>query len=135
MQSAPVSPPPITTTCLPSAVSWCGNLVAGDRAIRLDEVVHREAHAEQIPARDGEVARDGRAGRDDDRVVALAEVGPGDVDADVHPGAEAGALGLHLAQALVEVALLHLEVGDAVAQQAADPVVALERPPRCARHA
>ena len=40
-------------------------------------------------------------------------------------GAEAGALGLHLVEARLEVLLLHLEVGDAVAQQAADAVVAL----------
>ena len=40
-------------------------------------------------------------------------------------GAEAGALGLHLREARLEVLLLHLEVGDAVAQQAADAVVAL----------
>ena len=41
-------------------------------------------------------------------------------------GAEAGALGGHLREPRVEVLLLHLEVGDAVAQQAADAVVALE---------
>ena len=42
------------------------------------------------------------------------------------PGLEDDALGLHLLEPAVEVALLHLEVGDAVAEQAADPVVALE---------
>ena len=41
-------------------------------------------------------------------------------------GAELGALGLHLLEPALEVALLHLELGDAVAQQAADPVGALE---------
>ena len=41
-------------------------------------------------------------------------------------GAEPGALGLHLREARLEVLLLHLEVGDAVAQQSADAVVALE---------
>ena len=40
--------------------------------------------------------------------------------------AELGALGLHLREAPVEVALLHLELGDAVAQQPADAVGALE---------
>ena len=35
-------------------------------------------------------------------------------------------LGLHLLEPAVEVPLLHLEVGDAVAEQAADPVGALE---------
>ena len=39
---------------------------------------------------------------------------------------EHGALGLHLVEAPVEPALLHLELGDAVAQQPADPVGPLE---------
>ena len=46
--------------------------------------------------------------------------------------AELGALGLHLLEAAVEVALLHLELGDAVAQQAADAVGPLEDDDRVA---
>src|SRR5690606_37812378 len=46
-------------------------------------------------------------------------------DADLHAGAEPGALRLQLRESLLEPPLLHLEVGDAVAQQTADPVVAL----------
>src|SRR3546814_5913420 len=47
---------------------------------------------------------------------------------DTHVGvdAELGALGLHLGQAPVDVALLHLELGDAVAQEATDAVGPLE---------
>src|SRR5699024_4505198 len=45
---------------------------------------------------------------------------------DVHPGAEPGALGAHLLQPALEVALLELELGDPVAQQPAEAVVALE---------
>ena len=41
-------------------------------------------------------------------------------------GAEGHALGRHLLHAAVDEPLLHLEVGDAVAQQPADPVGALE---------
>ena len=52
--------------------------------------------------------------------------------ADLDAGAEARALGLHLREARLEVLLLHLEVGDAVAQQAADAVVALEHGDRVA---
>ena len=73
-----------------------------------------------------------RATGEDDRVV----LGPQIVDrdaggvvgraADVGVRAELGALGLHLAQAAVEDRLLHLELGDAVAEQAADAVGALE---------
>ena len=50
----------------------------------------------------------------------------GDVDADVDAGPELGALGPHLVEAPLEVLLLHLELGDAVAQQPADPVGPLE---------
>ena len=46
--------------------------------------------------------------------------------ADRGAGAELGALGLHLGEAALEVALLHLELGDPVAQQAADAVGPLE---------
>ena len=42
------------------------------------------------------------------------------------PGLKTDPLGLHLGEPAVDVVLLHLEVGDAVAEQAADPVVALE---------
>ena len=51
-----------------------------------------------------------------------AQLVGGDVDADVDAGAELRALGAHLLEPAVEVALLHLELGDAVAQQAADAV-------------
>ena len=50
----------------------------------------------------------------------------GDVDADVDAGAELGALGAHLLEPPVEDPLLHLELGDAVAQQPADAVGPLE---------
>ena len=48
------------------------------------------------------------------------------VDADIHAAMEDDALGLHLLHAPVDVVLLHLEVGDAVAQQAAGLGLALE---------
>ncbi|MDQ0814012.1 hypothetical protein QFZ63_005726 [Streptomyces sp. B3I7] len=67
----------------------------------------------------------GGAGGDDDGVVPLAQVVRGDVAADLDAGAEAGALRAHLFDAAVDVPLLHLELGDAVAEQAADAVGAL----------
>ena len=48
----------------------------------------------------------------------LPQVGAGEVAPHLDPGAEAGALGLHLGDPPVEDGLLHLELGDAVAQQA-----------------
>ena len=61
----------------------------------------------------------------DDGVVPAAQLLPRDVRADGDAGAEPGALGLHLLQPAVQLLFFHLEVGDAVAQQAADLVVAL----------
>ena len=66
-----------------------------------------------------------------------------DVDADLDTGAEFDAFRRHLRHAAVDQMLLHLEVGNAVAQQSADPVVLLEQghemPDACqllrARHA
>ncbi len=83
-----------------------------------------------LPAGDGQLARHARAGGEHDRVEAGAQLldgqralaGPADVDA----GAEAGALLAHLGEATVDVSLLELELGDAVAQQPAEAVVLLE---------
>src|SRR5690606_11257690 len=47
-------------------------------------------------------------------------------DTDIHPVMENDALRLHLRDAAVNMVLLHLEVGDAVAQQAACLRLALE---------
>jgi len=49
-----------------------------------------------------------------------------DVDAHFHAGAEDDAFGFHLLHPLIDMDLLHLEVGDAIAQQAAHTVGLLE---------
>ncbi len=56
------------------------------------------------------------------RRVVLVELGHRHVVADVGVGAKDRAFGLHLVDAALEVSLLHLELGDAVAQQATDAV-------------
>ena len=126
-QSAPVSPPPMITTFLP-----CG----GDRrrpsrspsCTRFDHGrysiawwmpsssrpgIGRSRHAVAPPA-STTASKLGRARR------------PVTSTPTFDAGAELGALGLHLREAAVEVALLHLELGDAVAQQPADAVGPLE---------
>ena len=114
------------TTCLP---------VGGD--LVLDRLAERRPGwpAAGSPSPEGtpsssrpghrQVARHGGADGEHDGVVAVAQLLAGDVDADVDAGAEPGALGLHLGQPAVEDGLLHLELGDAVAQQAAELVVPL----------
>src|SRR5262249_51405335 len=81
----------------------------------------------QLAARYRQVARSGRAGRQHDGVALAAQVLARDVHAHAHAGAEGDALSRHLLHAAVDQPLLHLEVGDAVAQQAADAVIALEQ--------
>ena len=102
------------------------DLLTERRPVALRQVLHRLVDVAEVATRDVEVAGNGGAEREHHGVVAVAQLAAGDVDADVHAVAEAGALGLHLGQAPVEDGLLHLELGDAVAQQAAGLVGALE---------
>ena len=59
MQSEPVSPPPITTTCLPPARigSAPAPRLAADAAVLLRQEVHREMDAVELAAGDRQVAR------------------------------------------------------------------------------
>ena len=133
MQSEPVSPPPITTTCLPSAVIGAvrrgrGLGVAGAALVLLRQEVHGEMDAGELAARHRQVARPlGAAGQHHRVVVVAAAHRPSTVTPTSTPGAELDALGLHLLDAAVDQVLFHLEVGDAVAQQAADAVALLEQ--------
>ncbi len=120
MQSEPVSPPPMTTTCLPPARIGLTLLSGSSRC--------GGSAAAKIPWRNGCRRARGRgsAGRaasgaagQRDRVVPGLEIGDRHVAADMHAIMEGHAFGFHLGDAAVEVALLHLEVGDAVAHQAA----------------
>jgi hypothetical protein len=72
-----------------------------------------------------QVARPLRPPGQHHRVELAHQLVDGDVGADFHAGPERDALRRHLRHAAVDVMLLHLEVGDAVAQQPADPVVLL----------
>jgi hypothetical protein len=90
-------------------------------------------HAREIPARQRERAMALRAGREHDGVVARSQLLVREVRADAHAVGELDALGLELRHAAVDQLLLELEVGDAVAQEAAGAVVALvdrDRVPR-----
>ena len=125
-QSAPVSPPPMITTCLP-----CG----GDRRlvevallhpVGPRQVLHRLVDAVELATRvPAGRATPSRRPRARPRRTVL-QVVDRHVLADVRVRPELRALGFHLVDAAVEVTLLHLELGNAVAQQAADAVGALE---------
>ncbi len=126
MQSEPVSPPPMTMTCLSLSedvlgVGDGGRNLAGDAAVLLRQEVHGEVDAVELAARrlGEEVEGRLRAAGEQHRVVLGLELLGGDVHADVDVAVEGDALGLHLLHAPGNDALLHLEVGDAINQQPA----------------
>ena len=130
MQSEPVSPPPMTTTCLPLALISLGAAIASSPATRLF-CCGRKSIAKWTPSSSRPGTRQSRAAlrrrrpaprRRSRSASSLAET----VSPTSTLGAERDALGLHLLHAPVDEVLLHLEVGDAVAQQPAEAVVLLE---------
>ncbi len=148
MQSDPVSPPPTTTTCLPLALivpAGRGHrlVIAGVALVLLGEEIHREMDAVQLAPGDIQVARPLGAAGQHDGVEVGQQLVDRDVLADLGVDAERHTLGRHLVDAAVDQVLFHLEVGDAVAQQAADAVLLLDQRHRvtgagellCAGHA
>ena len=127
-QSEPVSPPPMTTTSLPLARISVPAGIASPATRRLDwaQEVHGELDTPGLTAGDGQVARRGGATRQHDGIERRRELGGGVVHADMDARAELHALRSHELEATVQDVLAQLEVGDAVAEETADPVGALE---------
>ncbi len=75
MQSEPVSPPPITTTCLPPArISWrIAERLAGDAAVLLRQEIHREVNAGEIAAGNRQIARGFGAAGQRHRVILFEQ--------------------------------------------------------------
>ena len=130
-QSAPVSPPPMITTRLPAALIGVADTGSSASTARLASGRNSMAWwmPASVPARDGQLPGHGRPDRQDDGVVGGPISGGGDrrprppPTATPHTNSVPSAS--HLIQAPVEDPLLHLELGDPVAQQAAGLVVAL----------
>ena len=97
-----------------------------DRPRALVEVLHRVVDAAELAPLDREIARDPRAGGNDDRVVRRAELGSRDVDADLDAVPEPHALGFELREAPLDQALLDLELGHTEADEPTGGLVALE---------
>ncbi len=91
-------------------------------------------HPIELTARDWQVAGHARAGREHDRLEALAQLLHVDVTPDVHAAAQLDALVEQLAHAALDHGLLDLEVRHPEAHQAARGLVALEQrhPVTCA---
>ena len=117
--------------------TWRGTqlVVAGIALVLLGQEFHRQPHAGQFGAGNFELARFLGPAGEHDRVEILLQGGKGDIDPDLGAGAELDAFALHLHRAAIDQVLFHLEVGNAVAQQPADPVGLLEHRHRmaCAR--
>ena len=100
--------------------------VAFVAAILLGQKLHGEVDALEFAAGDGEIAGLLGAAAKQDGVEAFSERLDGDIDADVRVGLEDDAFGPHLLDAAVDDVLFKLEVGNAVAEKAADAVGFLE---------
>src|SRR5262249_253451 len=73
----------------------------------------------ELAPRDRQIAPLLRATRQHDRVMASHELLDRHIDADMSAVVKDHALRLHLGDAMVDVMLLHLEIGNAVPHQAA----------------
>src|ERR1700722_8420475 len=102
-----------------------------DAAVLLRQEVHREVDAGEIAAGDRQVARGFRATGQRQCVIFVEHLAridrTGRIAADRSAVMKGDALGFHLRDAAVDDVLFHLEVGNAVAQQAAGLGPALEQ--------
>ena len=113
------------TTCLPCGRDRRLVEVALLHAVRPRQVLHRLVDAGELAARApaGRATRSRRPRARPRRTRCSSSTGT--FSPTFAFDAELGALGFHLRDAPVEVPLLHLELGDAVAQQPADAIGAL----------
>jgi hypothetical protein len=100
----------------------CRNRVAGHDSVLLRQEFHREMNAVEVASRDRKIARRFRTTRHHDRVVLREEVLGGNIVADFDVRAEQDAFDQHLRHPAVDRRLLHLEIGNAIAEQPADAI-------------
>src|SRR5262249_52444342 len=103
-----------------------GGVLARDAPVLLGQEGHGEVHAGEAASGHVEIAGAAGTGAENDGVERATELVAAGRYADVGAGDEGDALGAQLIEAAVENALGELEVGDAIAKQAAGLRVALE---------
>ena len=99
--------------------------LVGDAAILLRQELHGEMDAIELAAFDRQIARLFGAAGEHHGIVFLPQLFDRHLDTDLHVVMEGNALGFHLGDAAVDVVLFHLEVRDAVTEQAAGLTVLL----------
>ena len=128
MQSEPVSPPPMTTTCLPPA--RIGALASCGSPLTRRFCCGRNSMAKWMPSSSRPGIGRSRAfsapPASTTRIEVLEQILGRQIDADMGAVMERDAFHIHLRHAAIDVMLLHLEVGNAVAKQAAGLGVFLE---------
>ena len=123
-QSAPVSPPPMITTRLPSAEMISAGATWSPASRRFCWVRYSTAKWTPPSSRPGiwRSRAHGVPPAEHDRVELPPQAGYGEIDADLDAGPELDAFGRHQRQPAIDEALFELELGNAVPQQAADAI-------------
>src|SRR5580700_5143495 len=109
-----------------------GLRVAGIALVLLRQKIHRKMDTVEVAAGHFEVAWQFRPTGQCQRVEFREQPVDADIDPDLHRGTELDPLRRHLLDPAIDQVLLHLEIGDAVAQQPADAVGLLEQGHRMA---
>src|SRR5688572_28239554 len=103
-----------------------GDPIAFYPAVRQREVFHREVNALQLAPGHRQIARLAGAAREHNRVKLRLHLIERDINTDVDARTKLHAFLLDDGQATIQYALLHLELRNAVAEQAADAIRPLE---------
>src|SRR5690606_13341729 len=93
---------------------------------RLRQELHGEMDALEIPPLHAQIAWMLGSETQQHRVEVLPKVGRREIRTDVNPRLEGHAFFPHLIETTIDDPLLHLELGDSVPEEPADPVVLLE---------
>jgi hypothetical protein len=80
----------------------------------------------ELAASNVDVTRFGSSGGYENGIVATTQFFPADVFTDLYACAESRPLCLHLSDSTIDVVFFHFEVGNAIAKQTANSVVALK---------
>jgi hypothetical protein len=102
------------------------HVVTGYNLVCLMQIVHRELDALKIATRNIEITWFRSSSCHKYGVKSRSKFWPGYVYPDVYTEPEACAFGFHLSNSAVNVVLLHFEIRNSVAKQAANSVIFLE---------